>query len=198
MKRFFLAVALSLVGFNAHAVLVNPSNDAAFLGVGNQFVFQLDNGNFLGSVGLEDVSAGQAISLSDIVGTANSGGSNIVGLYFGDPATEPAVSGGHATPAPAFFGSWTGAPSEFDPFVDGTTIAATSNGGTKFFDSLWIEYTDTVVFSNGSGGTRTLGTGVTLPGDPTTPVPAPATLPLMLGAVAAFGFLAAKTRKAAA
>lgn len=196
MKYFssnVFAVALSVAGMfiatSASAIGVNPAG-----GGGQKWIYDLNNGNRLGLVGVQALS-NASVGLADLNGAVNAG--TALNWYFADTQTTD-----YGTPA-SFHGQWTGTPAEFTPFFD-TTIAVLSSGSFagnngKLFDALWVEWGGgNLTFSNGTGGTNGFGAGdaATLQGDPLAPVPVPAALPLLLAGLGAL--VAVKRRRKAA
>jgi hypothetical protein len=150
-------------------------------GGGTQQVYRLSNGNFLGLWGFDnrdfanpgkgDVTISAA---SQIIAGFSGGASRIVGFYNGSTP----VNAGKA---------------QFAPLTFSFTVA----DNTRLFNSLWVEWTSgNLVYRQPTGGTTTMAARKTLEGDPLTPVPLPAALPLLLAGVGGLALLA-RRRKAA-
>lgn len=166
---------------SASAIGINPAGSGSF-------IYQLDNGNKLGLVGLQALTS-ESVTLGDLEGAVNSG--SVFGWYFADPQSSD-----YGTPADRR-GAWNGTPTEFTEFFDNTLSFSPPNEN-NLFDALWVEYTGTVVFNNGSGGTNTLSAGdATLSGDPLAPVPLPAAGWLLLAGLGGLGLAGRRKRKAA-
>ena len=176
----FLAVVVSvlaflLVGHTASAVTIGL-NAASPLGG-----YDLGDGSFATLIGVQSGSSllGETITAADLYGTILSG--TVDGFYY---------AAGNAAGQGAFFDNI----DEFASFVSDTVIAGPA--GTypnKIWDSLYAVHSDTVVFSNGSGGTNTMSTGgVRIEQNPfesagAVPIPAPILL-LGTGMVGLAGF----------
>lgn len=146
VKNFLKILGLSAALFgasNASAVLVIGLNPSSPLGG-----FDLGGGQFASLLGIQSPASlvGQTIALSNLNATIQSGA--VSAFYYAA-----------GSPASANFGAVT----PFTPFVSAVVQAAGPGNPnpTKVWDSLYAVHTDTVVFSNGSGGTNTLSTGGT-------------------------------------
>jgi len=143
VKTFFKILGLSaaLIGAsNASATLVIGLNPSSPLGG-----YDLGGGQFASLIGIQSPESlvGQTIALSNLNAAIQSG--VVSGFYFAA-----------GNPASANFGPVT----PFTPFATTVVQASSSNTNpTKVWDSLYAVHSDTVVFSNGNGGTNTLSTG---------------------------------------
>ncbi len=179
------ALGLSLAsGANAAAII-----DLQVEGGGEQQVYHLSNGNYLGLWGFDarnasiqsDVTIGSA---SDITGGFSSGGDNIVAYYNG---STPVNSGA----------------SEFDSLSYPITI----KDGDRLYNSLWTEWTGgNLVYQKLNGGTSTMSTLFATPtieyslwnnGDSVS-VSEPGSLALLVAGFAGLGLLRRRDGKSAA
>lgn len=141
LKIFSISAAL-IGASHASAALVIGLNPSSPLGG-----YDLGGGQFASLLGIQSPESlvGQTIALSNLNAAIQSG--VVSSFYFAAGST-----------ASANFGSVT----PFTPFVSAVVQAAPGNPNpTKVWDSLYAVHTDTVVFSNGDGGTTTLSTGGT-------------------------------------
>ena len=154
MANLILTIQLSTVKnlfkiFGISAVLIGASSASAALVIGlNPSTplggFDLGGGQFASLLGIQSPESlvGQTIALSNLNAAIQSG--TVTGFYYAA-----------GSPASANFGAVT----PFAPFVSAVVQAAPGNPNpTKVWDSLYAVHSDTVVFSNGTGGTNTLET----------------------------------------
>jgi hypothetical protein len=145
VKNFLkiLGISAALIGAShASAALVIGLNPSSPLGG-----YDLGGGQFASLLGIQSPESlvGQTIALSNLNAAIQSG--VVSGFYFAAGSTASANFG------PVI---------PFTPFVSAFVQAAPSGlNPTKVWDSLYAVHSDTVVFSNGSGGTTTLSTGGT-------------------------------------
>jgi len=181
------AAAFALLGGTAATALeVNPAGGGS---VGNgKLIYDLDNGNRLGLVGLQSLSTA-SITETDLDSAVSAGTAE--NWYFADQ-TNP----DYGTPS-SRRGAWTGSPAEFTLFSDTAILTFSgpdaSQGEGKLFDALWVEWGgDNLTFS----GTNGFGAGdqTTLTGDPISAIPLPAAGWLLITVTGGL-FAAARRRK---
>lgn len=183
MKKLLAGAAV------AAAMMAGSASAATFgwvvEGGGAAKVYQLQNGNFLGLMGIDvrnSQQTGGTVAVNPTSGSEDLGDSlqtgSILNYYWGTSSLN-------------------GGASEFDLASGDLDLV----DGERYFDAFWVEWAGgNLTFSNGKGGTATLGDRVTLDGDPisTAPVPLPAALPLLLSAFGGLAFLRSRRKAAAA
>ncbi|MEM9901218.1 MAG: PEP-CTERM sorting domain-containing protein [Pseudomonadota bacterium] len=162
MKSILVACAL-VVGLTSSASAALVRLDAS--GGGTQQVFELNNGNLLGLIGIDARGAqydATTLSEADLLKSIQQP-TKVVGFFQGTGLA--ALVGG----------------SEFDP----VSFAIPGPSNDKIFSAVWVEWTggDLGLLkwnSDGSKSSRsgTLGGQATLAGDPVAPIPVPASLAL--------------------
>lgn len=150
-------------------------------GGGIQQVYRLKNGNFLGLWGFdnrENANPGKgAVTISaasDLIAGFSGGAARIVGFYNGATPVNPGKA-------------------QFTPVVWGFTIG----DNVRHSNALWIEWeSGSLVYKQPRRGTSSMSARETLAGDPLTPVPVPAALPLLLAGLGVLA-IAGRRRKTA-
>lgn len=142
-----------------------------------QQIYQLGNGNLLGLWGIDNRPSGAqnytVTSFTDLTSGFTAGSqSALVAAYNG---TNPINAGA----------------SEFDPLTYSFDVSI----GDRLFDSIWLEWTGGNLVYNKQlgGGTNTMGTSVSLSGDPLAPIPLPAAAWLLIAGIG--GLFAVGRRK---
>jgi hypothetical protein len=180
MRKTLLAAAIAAIaafasGAQASVIALRVE------GGGTQQVYRLSNGNFLGLWGFDNREAANpgkgAVTISaasDIINGFSGGASRIVRVYNGSTAVNPGKA-------------------QFTPVTFSFTIA----DNARLSNALWIEWTSgTLVYRQPAGGTATMAARATLQGDPLTPVPVPAALPLLLAGLGGLALVARRRQVA--
>ena len=150
-SRLLFGVAAAAAMIGAPAVNASAIIDLQVEGGGDQQVYQLDNGNLLGLWGFDNRQGDDDVTLS--------GPGDITGGF---------TSGGNTIQG------------YYDSGFQDFAFPFTVNEGDRLFDSLWIEWSgDSNLVYSFNGQTRTMGTEVSLEGDPTAEVPEPGMLALL-------------------
>jgi hypothetical protein len=188
LERVMKAILLSAVAALAFAAggsaeaATPPVFDLQVEGGGTPIVFQLGNGNLLGALGFDTrsgITTGGTVTTGDITAGFTSGGGNIVDYYFGRDAAFNTANGAD----------------ELDLISGPIDIADNS----RFFQSIFVEWTGGNLVYNFTGKTRTLSGTVTQAGDPLapSPVPLPAAMWLLLAGMGGLAY-AGRAKGAAA
>lgn len=173
MKKTVMSVvaAIALTAGAAQAATFNLVVE----GGGTPQIYELTNGNLLGLYGIDNregaVPGGGAVTVSSLGDLTDrftpSSQSRIVNAYNG---SNP-INAGTA---------------EFDVLSYDFEVA----DDARLFNAIWIEWTGgNLVYQNVKGGTSTMGTRVSLDGDPLSAVPVPAALPMLLAAIGGLGLM---------
>jgi hypothetical protein len=150
-------------------------------GGGTQQVYRLDNGNFLGLWGFDNrdfANPGKgAVTIStadDIIAGFAGGAGRILRFYNGSSPVNPGMA-------------------EFTPVTFGFTI----EDNVRLSNAIWIEWeAGTLVYRQPTRGTATMAASATREGDPLSPVPVPAALPLLLAGLGGLALIGRRRRTA--
>lgn len=138
------------LGFSAAIMTASGASAALVIGINPSTPlggYDLGGGQFASLLGIQSSNSlvGQTIALSNLNAAIQGG---VVSAFYHAAGNSGSANLGAVTP--------------FAPFVSAVVQAGPGNPNpTKVWDSLYAVHTDTVVFSNGSGGNNTLSTGGT-------------------------------------